>query len=122
MSKLFKKYQLLKEKDKDKLYLFENGIFYLFLNEDADVVSKSLGLKITALGEVTYKCGFPKNSFEKYTNILKELNLDYQLVDSTEIFSDRDVIKYLKTIDITKITDEQAKEILVKIMSCLNGK
>ena len=45
MSKLYKKYKLLKENNSDKLYLFECGIFYIFIHTDAIIMSQFLILK-----------------------------------------------------------------------------
>ncbi|MBR3697392.1 MAG: hypothetical protein IKM97_03905 [Clostridia bacterium] len=42
MSKLLKIYNELKKKDSKKIYLFENGIFYYMLNEDATIVSNKI--------------------------------------------------------------------------------
>ena len=43
MSKLYNKYLNLKEMDSSKLYLFKNGIFYIFISDDAVSVSETLG-------------------------------------------------------------------------------
>ena len=58
MSKLQKQYDALKRKDSKKIYLFKVGIFYNILNEDARIVSNSIGLKLTDLGPNLIKCGF----------------------------------------------------------------
>ena len=39
MSKLMKQYEELKKKDSSKIYIFQSGIFYIMLNEDAKLVS-----------------------------------------------------------------------------------
>ena len=55
MSKLLKKYNELKSKNNNKIYLFKVGIFYNIFNKDADIVSNALGLKITQLSDSLYK-------------------------------------------------------------------
>ena len=47
MSKLYNKYLELKSKDDTYLYLFKSGMFYIFLDEDAKIVSEKLNLKLT---------------------------------------------------------------------------
>ena len=68
MSKLLKKYNELKSKDKNKIYLFKVGIFYNIFNSDADILSKALGLKITQLSDTLYKVGFLNLSGNKFLN------------------------------------------------------
>lgn len=79
MSKLLKQYEELKEKDPNKIYIFRVGIFYNILNEDARLVSKEIGLKITDLSPEIIKCGFPVATLEKYTNLLKEHDISLKL-------------------------------------------
>lgn len=81
MSKLYKKYLVLKETDSSKIYLFKSGIFYLFIADDAICVSEKLGLKLVNLNETVKKCGFPASNLSKYTNILENLNISYKIVD-----------------------------------------
>lgn len=47
MSKLMKQYQELKKEDPNLIYIFQVGIFYNILNEDARIVSNEIGLKLT---------------------------------------------------------------------------
>ena len=71
MSKLLRQYEELKKKDSNKIYIFQVGIFYNILNEDARIVSNAIGLKLTDLSPEIVKCGFPIAKLEKYTNLLK---------------------------------------------------
>ena len=84
MSKLYLKYQKLKEKE-NVVYLFKVGIFYLFLAEDAVKMSKELCLKCTHLNDEVLKCGFPVASLNKYVNILKEKNIEFKIIDKDEV-------------------------------------
>ena len=74
MGKLYKKYISLKIENPNKIYLFKVGIFYIFLDDDARLMSSVLELKLTKFNSVIYKCGFPVNSSEKYFNLLKKYN------------------------------------------------
>ena len=42
MSKLMKQYQELKKEDPNLIYIFQVGIFYNILNEDARIVSNQI--------------------------------------------------------------------------------
>lgn len=82
MSKLYKKYLELKKSNPSTIYIFKSGIFYIFLDEDAKKISPILNLKLSNLNEDILKCGFPINSFQKYINMLRNTNFDFQLVEN----------------------------------------
>lgn len=82
MSKMYQRYQELKSKNPEKIYLFKSGIFYLFLAEDAKKMSAVLSLKLTNLNETVLKCGFPVNNLNKYLTLLKDLGYEISIVDS----------------------------------------
>ena len=65
MSKLYKKYVLLKINNPKKIYLFESGIFYIFIHDDAVLMANMLNLKLTNLNSAIMKCGFPVKSADK---------------------------------------------------------
>lgn len=74
MSKIYKKYQELKSKsgyDSNTFYLFKSGLFFIFIDNDAKVMSNCLNLKLSNLNETIVKCGFPATSLQKYLNLLK---------------------------------------------------
>lgn len=104
LSKLYKKYVLLKIKDSNKIYLFECGIFYVFIGEDAKYMGNILNLKLTQLNSVVVKCGFPIKSAEKYFNILKDYNVE--IVPSTEEFISSNIENYLFTQNANKIIQD----------------
>lgn len=95
MSKLYKKYVLLKIKNSSKIYLFESGIFYVFLDDDAKLMSNILNLKLTPLNSIIMKCGFPVKSSDKYFNILKTLNYNIEIVPADEKCSPADITSYI---------------------------
>ncbi len=82
MSKLYNKYLNLKIKYPDDFLLFNNGLFYIFIDEDALFISENLGLKLTNLNDTVKKCGFPCSAISKYTKLLEENNLKFKLIDN----------------------------------------
>ena len=82
MSKLLIQYEELKKKNSKKIYIFKVGIFYNILNEDARLVSKEIGLKLTDLSPELIKCGFPLSALEKYTNLLSEHHIEFEVVSN----------------------------------------
>jgi len=131
MSKLEKQYEQLKAKSNDTIYMIRSGIFYVFLNEDAKVINKSIGLKIIDLGPNIVKCGFPISKIEKYKSLLNEKQIKYKIIDN---FPNSNVETYLNDIEIKKafnkitalnmdeISYKQAYEILMDINLKLKNK
>lgn len=78
MSELYKKYMSLKMQDSEKLYLFKSGIFYIFIDEDAKLMSKKLNLKLSNLNPLILKCGFPISAFEKYIDLINKTDYSYK--------------------------------------------
>ena len=103
MSKLYKKYVLLKINNPQKIYLFECGIFYIFIDEDAKLMSKILNLKLTLLNSVIFKCGFPVNSINKYLQILKNSNYTIEIVPSDNFSSPISINNFAISKKIEKI-------------------
>ena len=103
MSKLYKKYVLLKINNPQKIYLFECGIFYIFIDEDAKLMSKILNLKLTLLNSVIFKCGFPVNSINKYLQILKNSNYNIEIVPSDNFSSPISINNFAISKKIEKI-------------------
>ena len=121
MSKLYTRYLEKKNIDKDKYYLFECGMFYIFIDDDAYKISKYVPFKITKLNENIVKCGFPKNSIDKYIEIFNNLELDIEIVNNNDkdVINDK-IIKIIKDIDIDNISPLKAIEILYKFKELLN--
>ncbi len=62
-------YKTTKEKHPDEILLFQAGIFYRIMFEDAEKVSAALGLKLRVEGDADAPlrfCGFPKSGLDKY--------------------------------------------------------
>lgn len=113
MSKMFKRYNECKEKNNSKLYLFRCGMFYIFIDSDAKLISKKLNLKLTKLNDEVMKCGFPVNSFEKYSKRLSKLNLNIEIVDNLlNNNEEKTLSKIIKEIDFDNINFREAYYIL----------
>lgn len=50
MGKVRENYMFLKNQDDSKRYLFKNGVFYIFLDDDALVMSQKYNLKLVSFG------------------------------------------------------------------------
>lgn len=103
MSKLLNKYNELKKLDNSFVYIFRVGIFYNIFNNDADVLSDALGLKITHLSDNLYKVGFPISQIEKYTKLLTNKNIKFKIID---ILDKKQTNEYLKNIELKKIVNQ----------------
>lgn len=125
MSKILKQYNELKAKDKNKVYLFKIGIFYNILNEDARLVSKELGLKLTDLSPDIIKCGFPIAKLEKYTNLLKAHNINFEVVSNPTPSSQKSpydsIVKKILDIDLNNTTFKEAFDLLYNIQQKLKN-
>lgn len=124
MSKLLRQYEELKKKDSNKIYIFQVGIFYNILNEDARIVSNAIGLKLTDLSPEIVKCGFPIAKLEKYTNLLKSHNIEFEVISkapSNQSSSYDNIIKKIKNIDLDNTTCKEAFDILYNIQQKLKN-
>ena len=92
-------YVFLKMNNPNKYFVFKSGIFYIFLDEDAKLMSKILGLKLGALNADIVKCGFPEKSLDKYMSILNDFNYDVEIVNNPKPSS----INYKNYFDNSKL-------------------
>ena len=104
MSKLFEIYKNLKQNDNETLNLFKSGIFYIFLDNDAKIINKTFGLKLTNLNDKIVKCGFPSNSLQKYIGLLGSTNYKIKIIDnsSNTSFKLKDFTMNNNNIDLLK--------------------
>lgn len=125
MSKLHVEY-LKRKKENDQLYyLFKSGMFYIFIDEDAEEISKFVPLKLTKFNNDIYKCGFPKNSLDKYLEVFKNLKLDVLVVEEcqSDKTSDRykeKIIKKIKDLDLENTTPIKAFNLLCEFKGLLD--
>jgi len=76
MSKLYDLYLKKKNENNNKYYLFKNGMFYIFIDDDARYVSNVTLLKLTNYGKDTVKCGFSESKLDNYLELFKNLDID----------------------------------------------
>lgn len=116
MSKIYEKYLKMKLKDKDKIYLFRSGIFYISLGEDALILNEKYNLNLLYFNKEVEKCGFPVKSLEKYLKIFDDDKLNYEIVKE----SDKEgVIKILEKVDIDTTSPIDALVILKRMKDLL---
>ena len=108
MSNLYKRYLSLKIENSDNFYLFENGIFYIFLDDDAKIMAKALNLKLSNLNSSIVKCGFPTSHLDKYLTRLKNLDYDNVKIVSSSSFLAYSQKDYLTNVDAKKFVKKIA--------------
>ena len=124
MSKLYTKYlSLKKETNSSKIYLFKSGIFYLFIDEDAKMMSPLLQLRLSNLNPTVLKCGFPVNSLEKYMPLLEQTGKTIEIIDLEKNVSSspkkfiitkdvKDFITYLSSQDSNNLSIKEAYQFI----------
>ena len=118
MSKLYEKYEKLKSNNSICLYFFLCGNFYIALDSDAMILNELFDMKLTKFQKLFAKCGFPKNALDKYEKMLKEKNIEYKIIENTELNDKLKLKKIEETItnvNIKKQTKEELKEIIYLI-------
>lgn len=83
MSKIYNKYIKLKSEpnyQENTLYLFKSGFFFIFIDEDAQIISPILNLKLGMLNNTIVKCGFPIHSLQKYLEIIKDTPYNIKII------------------------------------------
>lgn len=131
MGKLYTKYTKLKQENPNITYIFKVGIFYIFIDEDAKYINSVLGLKLTPLNDTIFKCGFPISKLSKYTSLLEENKIQFQIVDNnlsvianTEDYVNSEevsnIISTIKKLDIDQTSPIEAFNMLVEFKNILN--
>ena len=69
----------------NEILTYDKGYFYIALDSDAIVMNEMFNLKLTKFSNVCDKCGFPKNSLEKYKEQLSSKNIEYKVIEQTNI-------------------------------------
>ena len=69
--------EILQQKDEGYIVLINSGAFYLARGRDAILLNKILDLRLTCMKANICKVGFPRNSLEKYKNIIKRKRYAY---------------------------------------------
>ena len=106
MSKLFDIYKKLKNENKERIYLFKSGVFYICLDDDAKFLSNKYNFKLTNLTTDILKCGFPCSSFDKYYMMFVNDNIDFKIIENNTIFDGSDYLQNKKmTVLLDKINE-----------------
>lgn len=119
MSKLYEQYKKLKNNDKDKMYLFKSGIFYIALDEDAKKLSEIFGFKLVEFNDLILKCGFPLKRISYYSQMLEINKILFEIIDPNYAKIDnyneyikneniRHVIQSILNLDMNDTTFQQA--------------
>ncbi len=123
MSKMYKRYLELKQKNSSNIYLFKSGIFYVFLQDDAKLMCNILNLRLTNLNENVLKCGFPVNNLNKYLDLIRNLGYEIYIVDSlvdeaipTKNYllnsSIKNLINKMSSIDVDSLSIKEAYSLI----------
>ena len=114
---MYEVYLQLKKIDKNKLYLFKSGSFYIFLDEDATYINNYMVLKQTKHNNICNKCGFPITSIETYKKIFKNINLNYKIIDNYKNINNINIkiINKINNINLEKISYKEAFNFLKEI-------
>ena len=122
MSKLFDRYENLKNSNADAIYLFECGNFYIALDSDAIVMNEMFNLKLTKFSNLCDKCGFPKNVLEKYKEQLNNKNIEYKVIEQTNISPENilnSIRKLLNDYDIEEMDKDDLLKLINQIKSLI---
>ena len=121
MSKLYQKYEDLKNKDDDIIYLFLCGNFYIALDSDAILLNELFGMKLTKFSNLCDKCGFPKNSLDKYIKLFDSNNIKYSLIENS--LSDSDKLNKINNIisdtNLDVLSSIELKDIVLNIKNII---
>lgn len=137
----FEKYKELKFFNKHKMYIFENGLFYITYNEDADKIREIFGFVEKQVGNLYRKCELPVQYFDRYETALNLKKIEYEIIKKPNSNKNRnkiensfdssgslltkvkendkylDIIKTIKETNLTSITPIEAMNILVKMQN-----
>lgn len=131
----FEKFKELKFLNPSKLYIFENGVFYISYNEDADKMKEVFGFVVKQMGSVYRKCEFPVQYFERYEKALQLKRIDYEViaiskrkkkieVNALENSSSEcsnlihlEIIQMIQKVELSKITPIQAINLLLEMQN-----
>lgn len=131
----FEKFKELKFLNPSKLYIFENGVFYISYNEDADKMKEVFGFVVKQMGSVYRKCEFPVQYFERYEKALQLKRIDYEVIaiskrkkkiganvlenSSSECSNliHLEIIQMIQKVELSKITPIQAINLLLEMQN-----
>ena len=77
-------FRILKLDYKEYVILFKSGSFYISFDEDSLILNKVFNYKILELKN-NIKAGFPLNSLDTVINKIKELSINYIIIEDKNI-------------------------------------
>lgn len=77
-------FRILKLDYKEYVILFKSGSFYISFDEDSLILNKVFNYKLLELKN-NIKAGFPLNSLDTVINKLKELSINYIIIEDKNI-------------------------------------
>ncbi len=131
MSKIYNEYLRLKEENPNKLYLFHNGKFYIFVAEDVETINQYVVLKPTKFTNEVNKCGFPESRLDDYIRVFNNHKLDIKIIELSDIIEQVSTLisiprKYInietkiKNINVNDITPLEAMEFIKELQEMLH--
>jgi len=108
VSKIINEYKRRKRKDNNKLYLFKNGNFYIFIGDDVNTINELMVLKKTKFSNEYDKCGFPISKIDDYKRVFSNLKLNVEIIDDVNY----DPIKDLNNIDLKALSKNELIDLI----------
>ena len=122
--KFSKKFEEIKnrEENKGKIVLIRCGLFFIAMGNDAVLLNKLYGLKVTCFKENICKVGVPVSFVLKYLDILEEDGYSYILYDYDK--DTKELIEKYRVdgkLNPEKETSKTCKECAHYKPNCING-
>ena len=119
-------FRILKLEYKEYVILFKSGSFYISFDEDSLILNKIFNYKILELKN-NIKAGFPLNSLDTVISKLKELNINYIIIEDKDIKEKYEVLdnnfsKYTSSVFEVISINNRIDKIASKLKSIDNDK
>lgn len=119
-------FRILKLEYKEYVILFKSGSFYISFDEDCLILNKVFNYKILELKN-NIKAGFPLNSLDTVISKLKELNINYIIIEDKNIkekyeVEDNNFSKYTGSVFEVISINNRIDKIVSKLKSIDNDK
>lgn len=128
MGRIIEEYKKLKEEKPDRIVLFESGVFYNAIEDDAKCLKEKLGLQITNNDIGGYiRCGFPIKSLDNYIEKFNKHNIDYCIVPKKPKIMDiqkikQRILREIETLDLDNMTPLEAHTKLLDFQNKIKQK
>ena len=119
-------FRILKLDYKEYVILFKSGSFYVSFDEDSLILNKVFNYKLLELKN-NIKAGFPLNSLDTVINKLKELSINYIIIEYKNIKEKYEVennnfFKYTSSVFEVISINNRIDKIVDKLKSIDNDK